>query len=459
MKFRRFALRALVILAATVALCMFFARTVQTITTPKVKFISATRGRFEQKISLEAKVYFPETEEIFVPEAKTTSVTVVKTFVKEGHYVEEGDVIFTGTVPNYKEELKKLADDYNTKSKELTNLDISNRLLSKESKQNELYDVMIKVQDQLSEAVYTARAEARKVNIALTGDPAEWKKQLALLSEVPKEITEAVQKALTLSATYETARTAFFAVYEDKKLRVKDDVFKYINERNAAIQAMDKMQEEMISLEVRVASLAEVRAPRSGYIVKLEVSNGAVYDGSKGAYLMNRADSLPVLRARLPENGKRMAEGTRVEIPVDEYTTERTTVEKTQTESDGGKYVYIALPDYMKGKSGSAALRKAVNDDGVKANITYRAKESTTLLPPSAVRNEGQGKDYVYLIQRDYSGGLFNASDATVVKTSVTVIERGDKAVSIQEDLSYQQVADGEDRALKDKQAVMAYVE
>lgn len=459
MKFRRFALRALVILAATVALCMFFARTVQTITTPKVKFISATRGRFEQKISLEAKVYFPETEEIFVLEAKTTPVTVVKTFVKEGHYVEEGDVIFTGIVPNYKEELKKLADDYNTKSKELTNLDISNRLLSKESKQNELYDVMIKVQDQLSEAVYTARAEARKVNIALTGDPAEWKKQLALLSEVPKEVTEAVQKALTLSATYETARTAFFAVYEDKKLRVKDDVFKYINERNAAIQAMDKMQEEMISLEVRVASLAEVRAPRSGYIVKLEVSNGAVYDGSKGAYLMNRADSLPVLRARLPENGKRMAEGTRVEIPVDEYTTERTTVEKTQTESDGGKYVYIALPDYMKGKSGSAALRKAVNDDGVKANITYRAKESTTLLPPSAVRNEGQGKDYVYLIQRDYSGGLFNASDTTVVKTSVTVIERGDKAVSIQEDLSYQQVADGEDRALKDKQAVMAYVE
>ena len=136
MKFHRFALRALVILAATVALCMFFARTVQTITTPKVKFISATRGRFEQKISLEAKVYFPETEEIFVPEAKTTSVTVVKTFVKEGHYVEERDVIFTGIVPNYKEELKKLADDYNTKSKELTNLDISNRLLSKESKQN-----------------------------------------------------------------------------------------------------------------------------------------------------------------------------------------------------------------------------------------------------------------------------------------------------------------------------------
>ena len=459
MKFRRFALRGLVILAVTVALCMFFARTVQTITTPKIKFITANQGRFEQKITLDAKIYFPETEEITVPEAKLTPVTVVKTFVKEGHYVQSGDVIFTGTVPNYKEEQEKLTKEYNTKAKELTDLDISNRLKSKESKQNELYDAMITAQDELSDAVYQARAEARKVSIALAGDLGEWKQQLALLTDVPKAVTEAVAKAVRLSSAYETARTAFFAVYEDKKLRVKDDVFKYINDRNEAIKAMDKLQEEMIALEVRVSALSEVKAPRDGYIVKLEVSNGTTYDGAKAAYIMSAKDSQPVLRTKLPEKGKRIAEGTKVEIPVDEYTNERTTVEKTQTEADGSRYVYIALPEYMQGKSGSSAIRRAVSDDGVKANITYRAKETTTLLPPSAVRNEGQGKDYVYLIQQNDNGGLFNANSTTVVKTTVTVLERGDKAVSIQEDLSYQQVADGEDRALKDGQAVMAYVE
>lgn len=46
-----------------------------------------------------------------------------------------------------------------------------------------------------------------------------------------------------------------------------------------------------------------------------------------------------------------------------------------------------------------------------------------------------------------------------VVKTSVTVLERSDKAVSIAEDLSYRQVADREDRALEDGQTVMEYVQ
>ena len=36
MKLKKFALKGLIILAVAVALCMFFARTVQTITTPKV---------------------------------------------------------------------------------------------------------------------------------------------------------------------------------------------------------------------------------------------------------------------------------------------------------------------------------------------------------------------------------------------------------------------------------------
>ena len=48
------ALRALGILAAVIALCMFFGRTVQTITTAKVQRISATKGKLEEKISLTA---------------------------------------------------------------------------------------------------------------------------------------------------------------------------------------------------------------------------------------------------------------------------------------------------------------------------------------------------------------------------------------------------------------------
>ena len=50
------ALKALVVLAVVIALCMFFSRTVQTITTPKVQRISATKGKLEEKISLSASI-------------------------------------------------------------------------------------------------------------------------------------------------------------------------------------------------------------------------------------------------------------------------------------------------------------------------------------------------------------------------------------------------------------------
>ena len=79
------------------------------------------------------------------------------------------------------------------------------------------------------------------------------------------------------------------------------------------------------------------------------------------------------------------------------------------------------------------------------------------MLPASAVRNEGENSDYVYLIQRSY-GGLLTSSSMKVVKTSVRVLERGEKLVSIEDDLSYQQVADKEDRELTDNQTVMEYV-
>ena len=99
MKLKRFALRGLIILAVVVALCMFFARTVQTITTPKVRLLSPTKGRLEQEIKLTAQVYFPETEEVLLEEAKKSAVTVAKVYVKPGHYVQEGTPTLPTTCP------------------------------------------------------------------------------------------------------------------------------------------------------------------------------------------------------------------------------------------------------------------------------------------------------------------------------------------------------------------------
>ena len=61
--------------------------------------------------------------------------------------------------------MKKLQEDYQTKSQELLDLDITNRKLSKESKQNELYDELLDSQDKLAELTYQTRFAAMQAGI------------------------------------------------------------------------------------------------------------------------------------------------------------------------------------------------------------------------------------------------------------------------------------------------------
>lgn len=169
MKLKRFALRGLIVLFVAVALCMFFARTVQTITTPKVQLVQSTSGRFEDKMTFRAQIYFAETEEFTVKEAKDMNITVDKLYVRAGNYVKKGDIIFTAKTPSYEEEIKKVREDYDAKNKELLELDVQNRKLSKESYQNTMYQQLLDAQDTLSEATYEARYAAAKESVVLTG--------------------------------------------------------------------------------------------------------------------------------------------------------------------------------------------------------------------------------------------------------------------------------------------------
>lgn len=455
MKLKRFALRGLIILAVVVALCMFFARTVQTITTPKVRLLSPGKGRLEQEIKLTAQAYFPETEDIILDEAKKSAVTVAKVYVKPGHYVEAGDVIFTSAMPTYEEDMKKLKEEYAAKAQELAELDITNRKLSKESRQNELYEDMMAAQDAMAEQMYEARKAALGADITLIGDVGEWKKQLAAVKDVPREVTSAVNRAVAAKATYDEARSAFFAIFEDRKMRVSTEVFNYIKDRNKLIEAMQQLADDMLALDARVAQLAEVRAPRSGWISSVNVTAGESYDGSKAAYVLSAEESLPVLRASLTGVERKIADGTNVTVGDGDSRTERTKVASTMTDATGAKWLLITMPESMA-KPGGSAVRQVVSNEGVQVSITYRAKQSTTLLPASAVRSDGDSS-YVFLVQQNY-GGFLSGSGMKLVKTSVTVIERNDKQVSIGEDLGYQQIAYQEDRALSDGMTVMEYV-
>ena len=451
MKLKKLALKGLIILAVTVALCMFFARTVMTITTPKIQIVQASRGRLEQKIKLNAQVYFPETTDHILTEAAKSAIVVDKVYVRPGHHVVAGETLFTAILSEFDKDWKELQDKYDEKAAELMEKDIENRKAAKESAQNDLYEAVMVSQSTLVAAEHDARTLALGLSITLDPDLAKWAEQAA----GKEDLLKAVQKASEAKAAYDQAYTAFFDSFNSRKLRTSSSTFKYINERNALLKELNTFSDDMVALSGRKGVLSKVVAPHDGYVVSMDVKNGDTYDGKKSAFTLSVESTAPVLRADITSLNKAIADDTRVDVAGD-YGSERTKVEKTVLEGDGKKYAYVILTENIISIKGG--ITRMVTDGNTEVTITYRSKESATLVPASAVRNEGEGQDYIYLIQRAYSGFMGSGS-MKAVKTNVTVLERGDNVVSIQEEMDYQDIADREDRALTDGCTVMEYID
>ena len=97
------------------------------------------------------------------------------------------------------------------------------------------------------------------------------------------DLTAAVIKARTAQAAFYVARAAYFAVLDNKKLKVSDDVFQYITKRNGLMEEIEDLNQKMVTLTVLETSLKAVVAPRDGYIIELKVAEGDTYDGTKVA--------------------------------------------------------------------------------------------------------------------------------------------------------------------------------
>jgi multidrug efflux pump subunit AcrA (membrane-fusion protein) len=451
MKLKRIALKGLIILAVTVALCMFFAKTVLTITTPKIKIVQASRGRLEQKIRLDAKVYFPETTDHILSDAVKSNIVVDKVYVRPGHHVKAGETLFTAIIPDYDDKWKELQGKYDEKAKALLDKDVENRKADRTSTQNNMYDDVINKQTALAAAEQSARTLALRLGVTLDNDITKWLEQAA----GKDDLIQAATAAQTAKTAYDEAYNTFFKSFSSAKLRVRGDTFKFINERNALLKELAVISDDMVALSNRRDKLTTITAPHDGYVVAMELKNGDTYDGKKSAFTLSQEEAAPVLRADITSLNKAIADGTRVDVAGD-YGSERTSVEKTVLEGDGKKYVYVTLTENIISIKGG--ITRMVTDGNTEVSVTYRAKDSATLVPASAVRNEGEGQDYVYLIQRNW-GGFLGSSSMKAVKTNVTVLERGDTVVSIQEEMDYQEIADGEDRALTDGCTVMEYID
>lgn len=406
MKLKQFALMAL---AVTVALCMFFARTVQTITTPKVQLLTAENGRFEEKLSFPAQVYFETTETIAHDDPH--GMAVARTHVQPGMHVCAGDAVFTLHLPGYAEKRAALQAEHRALSIRLMELDAANHGLPREAPQRALYDTMTLANAALDDALYAARLEAAKAGAA---------------------VQETAETAAARAA-YAEACEAYHAYHAAHP--GSEAVLAYVNARDALLADMETLTAQLLALDLAAAQPSTVTAPHAGWIVAV--------DASTMSFTLTAEGCGPVLRCLAP--GRTIAEGARADILTDLSGTVRSSVLEMK-----GSALHIALPETL------LHALPALLETGAQVNITHRARQATTLLPVSALRGSGEDT-YVYRIQYVY-GGLLSTRSMAVVRTPVTVIERGSKTVSVAEDLEGEEIALREDRPLTDRQTVMNYI-
>ena len=240
----------------------------------------------------------------------------------------------------------------------------------------------------------------------------------------------------------------------ERNNEMSDEVFKYINDRNKLLEEMQDLSDQMVKLLEAKQALGTVTATSEGYIVALDLKAGDSYDGQKSAYTIAKKEDVPVLRADVTDLKKDVSEGARVEMAGD-YDTFRSEVTAVVDDTDGRKYAEIELTeDFLRTAGG---MQKLLQDGSLQVSIVFRARKNATIIPASALRSEGEG-EYVFVAERVY-GGFLNSGGLKAKKTSVTVSDRSDTAVSVQEDLSYQSIIDRADRTVEDGKPVMEYVE
>ena len=443
MNLKKFAIRGLITLAVVVALCMFLSGTIRTITTAKVKMVSPRSGKLEEKYELTGKLTFPRQEAIRVDIPAGVSITVTKVSTRAGYSVKAGDVLFEAQVTSYESTMKGYQDAYDTASEGLM-------ALEKKSA-----DLRIRRTDQeYADAYYALRdAQKEQVSAQLEVNTLLRVEHLTLPEEgYPEGASEALTAAIDrLSAAQEALSDAESAFAAASRYSISEEAFSYIDEKRKYEKAMEQALSDMETLSSLNYAVATVTAPHKGYVTALEVAVGDTYDGSKPALYITPEDEKPILRASVDSIERTVSKGMEVVFDRRDYGTVSAKVKAAEVSAEGGKYIDVEVDKDIIDAVGSVY---SMMSSDVPMRLTYKAKESTTLLPAAAVHGSDQDR-YVYVVERE--NATFGNTRLTVHKTTVTVLGEVDGIVSIQEDMSWQTLAYMEDRALNDGDTVMEY--
>ena len=456
MNLKKIARKGLVILAVVVALCMFFARTILTLTTPKVSITQPQNGRLDQRVSLEAKVYFQDAEPVIYKQAADYPLTVNRVYIRAGYQVKAGDLLFTMEMYDYETKYAELLESYDKEVIALGDKDIEKRRArGHENEFNYRYEAMLRLQREAADARTQARALAIVAGIELSENVDEW---LSAAGD-NEALKQAVSKAVTKQRASDSAENSFFDAFSDSKVRVSDELFKYIKDREKILKGMEVIEAKMTALTAAREMFKEVRAERDGYIVEIGegLGEGKVYDGKTMAFSMNNPEKPPVLRADVSSITRVIEKGSKATIKSDRYQEWETTVVSTGIGLDGKRYVDMELnDDGMDYYGGLYAMVMQSASSSFTATVTYRSSSTNTLIPAAAL-HEDDGT-YIYTLDRNNWSGGFMSSGMKARKMEVTVIEKSDKLIAIAEELYGTEIIYRESSAIKDGDSVMEYI-
>ena len=444
---KKWAIKGLIGTAVFVALCMFFSGTIRTITTAKVRIVTAKTGKLEEQIDLTGKLIFPQTQEFFVtgiPDER--SLTVKRVRVSVGRRVKAGDTLFEAEVTGYDSAIKTLEETYKSAQAELMELERKSgdlRLKRTEESWIAAYDALAAAKDAVREAQTALAVAVRLAGVTLAGG--------ALPEDVTDESLLAAQQAVQDAKDAEAdAQTRFDSA---NRLGISEDVVTYVTKSRELNAKMDDAQEQITTLTVLAGQCAAVTAPYDGYVVEINVKAGDTYNGAAAAMVLTAPETGGVMRADVSDIERRIEDGTQVSLERSNGKTLTKKVTGSGTDESGKRYIDVELTDKDITNLGTAAT---LMSEETKLTVSYRSSASTTLLPVSAVRGSGESR-YIYVV--DEGSNALGETTLTIRRQDVTVLAEVGSTVSVQEDLGRVRVAYMEDRAISEGSTVMLYAE
>ena len=441
MKLRKIALRGLTAVIVAAALCMFFSGTIENITTPKVRIVRASRGKLTEKLELSASLAYPETEEqrLSLPAGQTLTITRVN--VRAGYPVSEGDVVLEAAVTGYEAAVEAARSEYDAALDELMEVERKNDGVTLRRSEQEYADSYAALRAAAREAArkrtdMDVLLRAAGLTYASEGYPAG----------ADEDVQAAIDAWREAAATQEAAQAAF-----DRAARygVDETAWAYITARQTAQEKLSDCADKLVELEELNRTAGEIRAPHDGVIASVPLKAGDTYDGTTALYAITADGTAPALRAELTDVEQTVAEGMEVQLPGGAVA-EITGIGYTET---GARCADVAVIDRILKTEGSMY---SLSMNPTKLILYFTAKEKTCLLPSSAVRGSGDSR-FVYVVNERNTA--FGQKKLSISKLPVTVIAEADGTASVEEDLSYYDVAYMEDRALADGSDVMRYAE